>query len=163
MISESSGRTHPNKDFIVIQCSTISPIESHHVARLYANKSINVISAPIIGGISAAERGELILIAAGSKKIYNRAKSLLNDISKQVFYVGSNHSTASTLRLAVNINIALIALVFAEGLAFVKGTGLDPDIFLKILNSTYFRTGLAKIKDQKLSMTSTLRHSLLQI
>ena len=68
MISESSGRTHPNKDFIVIQCSTISPIESHHVARLYANKSINVITAPIIGGISAAERGELILIAAGSKK-----------------------------------------------------------------------------------------------
>ena len=45
----------------------------------------------------------------------------------------------------------------------MKGTGLDPDIFLKILNSTYFRTGLAKIKDQKLSMTSTLRHSLLQI
>ena len=38
------------------------------------------------------KRGELILIAAGSKKIYNRAKSLLNDISKQVFYVGSNHS-----------------------------------------------------------------------
>ncbi len=147
---ESSGRTRPNKGFIVIQCSTISPIESHHVARLYANKSINVITAPIIGGISAAERGELILIAAGSKKIYNRAKSLLNDISKQVFYVGSNHSTASTLKLAVNINIALIALAFAEGLAFVKGTGLDPDIFLKILNSTYFRTGVSENKGPKI-------------
>ena len=96
------------------------------------------------------ERGELILIAAGSKKIYNRAKSLLNDISKQVFYVGSNHSTASTLKLAVNINIALIALAFAEGLAFVKGTGLDPDIFLKILNSTYFRTGVSENKGPKI-------------
>ena len=56
----------------------------------------------------------------------------------------------STLKLAVNINIALIALAFAEGLAFVKGTGLDPDIFLKILNSTYFRTGLSENKGPKI-------------
>ena len=123
-----------------------------------------MITAPIIGGISAPERGELILIAAGSKKIYYRAKSLLNDISKQVFYVGSNHRTASTLKLAVNINIALIALAFAEGLAFVKGTGLDPDIFLKILNSTYFRTGVSENKGPKIINDEyRSRHSLLQI
>ena len=146
--SPNSDRT--GKDFIVIQCSTISPTESNHVADLYGNKSTKVITVPIIGGISAAERGELILIAAGPKKSLIRAKSLLKDISKQVFYVGSNHGTASTLKLAVNINIALIALALAEGLAFVKGTGLDPDIFIKILNSTYFRTGLSENKGPKI-------------
>jgi 3-hydroxyisobutyrate dehydrogenase len=139
-----------NKDFVVIQCSTISPTESNHVADLYGNKGIELITVPIIGGISAAERGELILVAAGPKKAFNGAKSLLNDISKQVFYVGSNHSTASTLKLAVNINIALIALALAEGLTFVKGTGLDPDIFIKILNSTYFKTGISENKGPKI-------------
>jgi integrase len=118
--------------------------------RLTPESPLFRVEFDIIGGISAVERGELILIAAGSKKIYNRAKSLFNDISKQVIYVGSNHSAASTLKLAVNINIALIALAFAEGLAFVKGTGLDPDIFLKILNSTYFRTGLSENKGPKI-------------
>ena len=44
----------------------------------------------------------------------------------------------------------MIALAFAEGLAFVKGTGLDPDIFLKILNSTYFRTGVSENKGPKI-------------
>ena len=85
------------KEFIVIQCSTISPTESNHLADLYGKKNIKVITVPILGGISAAERGELILIAAGPKKSFNRAKSLLKDLSKQVFYVGSNHATASTV------------------------------------------------------------------
>jgi 3-hydroxyisobutyrate dehydrogenase len=146
--SPRSDRT--NKDFIVIQCSTISPTESNHIADLYGDKSIKVITLPIIGGISAAERGELILIAAGPKKSFNKAKSFLKDISKQAFYVGSNHGTASTLKLAVNINIALISIALAEGLAFVKGAGLDPDIFIKILNSTYFRTGMSENKGPKI-------------
>ena len=81
------------KDFIVVQCSTISPTESNHVADLYGNKSIKMVTVPIIGGISAAERGELILIAAGPKKSFNQTKSLLKDLSKQVFYVGPNHGT----------------------------------------------------------------------
>ena len=57
---------------------------------------------------------------------------------------------ASTLKLAVNINIALIALALAEGLAFVKGSGLDPDIFIKIFNSTYFKTGVSENKGPKI-------------
>ena len=56
-----------NKDFVVIQCSIISPTESNHVADLYGNKSIEMITVPIIGGISL-EKGELILVVAGPKK-----------------------------------------------------------------------------------------------
>ena len=32
----------------------------------------------------------------------------------------------------------------------MKGTGLNPDIFLKILNSTYFRTGVSENKGPKI-------------
>jgi 3-hydroxyisobutyrate dehydrogenase len=146
--SPMSNRTR--KDFIVIQCSTISPTESNHLADLYEKKNIRVITVPILGGISAAKRGELILIAAGPKKSFNQTKSLLKDLSKQVFYVGRNHATASTLKLAVNINIALIALALAEGLAFVKGSGLNPAIFIRIFNSTYFKTGISENKGPKI-------------
>jgi 3-hydroxyisobutyrate dehydrogenase len=146
--SPKSNRTR--KDFIVIQCSTISPTESNHVANLYGKKNINVITMPILGGVSAAERGDLILIAAGPKKSFNQTKSLLKDLSKQVFYVGLSHATASTLKLAVNINIALIALALAEGLTFVKGSGIDPDIFIRIFNSTYFKTGISENKGPKI-------------
>ena len=142
---------NPNTDLVVIQCSTIAPDESHKIADLYSSKGIKMVSVPILGGISAAERGELILIAAGAKADYDQSESILKDISKQIFYIGSNHGTASILKLAVNINISLIALALAEGLVFVKGNNIDPNIFVKIFNSTYFKTGISENKGPKIA------------
>jgi 3-hydroxyisobutyrate dehydrogenase len=142
---------NPKTDLVVLQCSTIAPAESHKIADLYSNIGIKMISVPILGGISAAERGELVLIAAGAKADYDQSESILKDISKQVFYIGSNHSTASILKLAVNINISLIALALAEGLVFVKGNNIDPNIFVKIFNTTYFKTGISENKGPKIA------------
>jgi 3-hydroxyisobutyrate dehydrogenase len=142
---------NPKADLVVIQCSTIAPDESHKIADLYSSKGIKMLSVPLLGGISAAERGDLILIAAGDKSDYDQSEPILKDISKQVFYIGSNHSTASILKLAVNINISLIALALAEGLVFVKGNNIDPNIFVKIFNSTYFKTGISENKGPKIA------------
>jgi 3-hydroxyisobutyrate dehydrogenase len=142
---------NPIKDLIVLQCSTISPDESNEVAELYSSKGVKIVSIPIVGGVSAAERGELILIAAGAKSDYDKSIPILKDISKQSFYIGSNHGSASTLKLAVNINISLIAIALAEGLVFVKGNNIDPNIFVRILNSTYFRTGISENKGPKIA------------
>jgi 3-hydroxyisobutyrate dehydrogenase len=142
---------NPKADLVVIQCSTIAPAESHKIADLYSSKGIKMISVPILGGIAAAESGELILIAAGAKTYYDQSESILKDISKQVFYIGSNHGTASILKLAVNINISLIALALAEGLVFVKGNNIDPEIFVKIFNSTYFKTGISENKGPRIA------------
>jgi 3-hydroxyisobutyrate dehydrogenase-like beta-hydroxyacid dehydrogenase len=142
---------NPKADLVVIQCSTIAPDESRKIADLYSSKRIKIISVPILGGISAAERGELILIAAGASTDYDQSESILKDISKQVFYIGSDHGTASILKLAVNINISLISLALAEGLVFVKGNNIDPNIFVKIFNSTYFKTGISETKGPKIA------------
>jgi 3-hydroxyisobutyrate dehydrogenase-like beta-hydroxyacid dehydrogenase len=142
---------NPNADLVVIQCSTISPDESHKVADLYLSKGFKMVSVPILGGITAAQRGELILITAGAQTAYDQSESILKDISKQIFYVGSNHRTASALKLAVNINIALISLALAEGLVFVKGYEIDPNIFVRIFNSTYFKTGISENKGSKIA------------
>jgi 3-hydroxyisobutyrate dehydrogenase len=142
---------NPKADLVVIQCSTIAPDESHKIADLYSSKGIKMISVPILGGIATAESGELILIAAGVRTYYDQSESILKDTSKQVFYIGSNHGTASVLKLAVNINISLIALALAEGLVFVKGNNIDPKIFIEIFNSTYFKTGISENKGPKIA------------
>jgi 3-hydroxyisobutyrate dehydrogenase len=139
-----------NPDLIVIQCSTISPDESNRVADLYSNKQIRMISVPILGGTTAVQKGEVTLIAAGPKIAYELAETVLKDLSTRIFYVGSDHRIASAIKLAVNINIALIALALAEGLVFARGTGVDPDIFVRILNSTYFKTGISENKGPKI-------------
>ena len=139
-----------NKDLIVIQCSTISPEESNKVADFYSNKQVRMLSVPILGGTTAVERGEITLIGAGPKSVYEVAEPILKDLSGQIFYIGSDHRAASALKLAININIALIALALAEGMVFARGTGVDTGTFVKILNSTYFKTGISEKKGPRI-------------
>jgi 3-hydroxyisobutyrate dehydrogenase len=139
-----------NTDLVVIQCSTISPDESYKVADLYSNKQIRMLSVPMLGGTTAVERGEITLIGAGPKTAYELAMPILKDLSGQIFYIGPDHRTASILKLAININIALIALALAEGMVFARGTGVDTATFVKILNSTYFKTGISEKKGPRI-------------
>ena len=139
-----------NKDLVVVQCSTTSPEESNKLADLYSDRQIRMVSVPILGGTAAVERGEITLIAAGPKTAYNLVESILRDLSTQIFYLGSDHRTASALKLAFNINIALLVLALAEGLVFARGTGVDTGTFVKILNSTYFKTGISERKGPRI-------------
>jgi len=139
-----------NRDLIAIQCSTISPEESNKLADLYSNRQISMLSVPILGGIGAVERGEITLIAAGPKIDYEMAEPILKALSAQIFYLGTDHRTASALKLAFNIHIALLALALAEGLVFSKGIGVDTDTYLKVLNSTYFKTGISERKGPRI-------------
>jgi 3-hydroxyisobutyrate dehydrogenase len=139
-----------NADLVIVQCSTISPDESSKIADLYSKKQIKMLSVPMLGGTTAVERGEITLIGAGPKTAYGLAEPVLKDLSTQIFYIGSDHRIASALKLAININIALIALALAEGLVFARGTGIDTGTFVKILNSTYFKTGIGEKKGPKI-------------
>jgi 3-hydroxyisobutyrate dehydrogenase len=42
------------------------------------------------------------------------------------------------------------SIVLAEGLVFARGTGIDTDSFVKILNSTYFKTGISEKKGPRI-------------
>jgi 3-hydroxyisobutyrate dehydrogenase len=139
-----------NRDLVVVQCSTISPEESNKLSDLFSKRQIRMLSVPILGGTAAVERGEITLIAGGPKIAYELAEPILKDLSAQIFYMGSDHRTASALKLAFNIHIALLALALAEGLVFAKGTGVDTDTYLKVLNSTYFKTGISERKGPKI-------------
>jgi 3-hydroxyisobutyrate dehydrogenase len=90
------------------------------------------------------------LIAAGPKIAYNMAEPLLKDLSTQIFYLGTDHRTASALKLAFNIHIALLALALAEGLVFARGMGVNTDTYLKVLNSTYFKTAISERKGPRI-------------
>jgi 3-hydroxyisobutyrate dehydrogenase len=44
----------------------------------------------------------------------------------------------------------MLALALSEGITLVKKSGVDPKIFLEILNSTYFKTGMSEKKAYKM-------------
>jgi 3-hydroxyisobutyrate dehydrogenase len=71
-----------------------------------------------------------------------------------VFYIGNVDGSANAIKLALNLNIALIAGAISEGITLVRESGINPEIFIKILNSTYFKTGLSETKGPKMVKNS---------
>jgi 3-hydroxyisobutyrate dehydrogenase len=86
---------------------------------------------------------------AGSRQAFEKARQVIEQLGR-TFYVGERDGSANAIKLALNLNIALVASAVSEGITLVRGSGIDPSIFVQVLNSTYFKTGLSERKGPKM-------------
>ncbi|HEX2306434.1 MAG TPA: NAD(P)-dependent oxidoreductase [Nitrososphaeraceae archaeon] len=139
-----------NKQLTVVDTSTVLPEDSIYCANLMKKKGYAIIQAPIMGGPDATKKGDVITIVSGNEKISEKCRKILTSFSKKIFYVGNQDGVANYIKLGLNLNIALLAISLSESIVFVKKSKIDPAIFLEILNSTYFKTGMSEIKGPKM-------------
>lgn len=140
-----------SSDLIVADASTISPSQSESCAKALRVYEIEMLGMPVMGGPLAAETGELVPIVAGPKAAFEKARQAIEALGKNIFYLGENDGAANAIKLALNLNIALIACAVSEGITLARGAGIDPSLFIRILNSTYFKTGLSENKGPKMA------------
>ncbi|MDW0341301.1 MAG: NAD(P)-dependent oxidoreductase [Nitrososphaeraceae archaeon] len=139
-----------NNQLSIIDTSTVLPEDSIYCANLMKRKGYAMIQARIMGGPDATRKGDVISIVSGDKKIMEKCRRILTNFSKKIFYAGHRDGAANYLKLGLNLNIALIAISLSESIIFIKKSKTDPTVFLDILNSTYFKTGLSEIKGPKM-------------
>jgi 3-hydroxyisobutyrate dehydrogenase len=140
-----------NRGLIIADASTISPAQSSSNARALQSKGIEMLGMPVMGGPAAAEAGELVPIVAGSDAAFRKTRPVIEALGKNIFYLGDKAGAANAVKLALNLNIALTACAVSEGITLVRSAGIDPSIFIQILNSTYFKTGLSERKGPKMA------------
>ncbi len=138
-----------NHNLVVADTSTISPSQSEYCAQRLRSAGIEMLGIPVMGGPAAAEAGELIPIVSGNRQAFEKVRQVIEKLGR-IFYVGEKDGSANTIKLALNLNIALIASGLSEGITLVRRAGIDPSIFIEILNSTYFKTGLSEKKGPKM-------------
>ena len=147
---EKDGIIHGNhKDLIVCDMSTINPIKSKKITEKFLDYKISRLDTPVMGGPNVAISGDLVLMAAGDKNTFDKCQKLLDTIANKVFYLGES-STAHSVKLAMNLQITMLALALSEGITLSRAVNVDPKIFLEILNSTYFKTGMSENKAFKM-------------
>ncbi len=139
-----------NRNLVVADASTISPSQSAHCAQRLRSAGIEMLGIPVMGSPAAAETGDLVPIVAGSRQAFEKVRQVIEKLGRTSFYVGERDGSANTIKLALNLNIALVASAVSEGIMLVRRAGIDPLIFIEILNSTYFKTGLSEKKGPKM-------------
>ena len=129
--------------------STINPNATRDISKQVTTEKIDYMEIPVMGGPNAAIDGKLVIMASGRKEIFEKFKNVIDSIAEQSFYLGET-GTAHSIKLAMNLQIAMLALSLSEGITLTKKAGFNPEIFLKILNSTYFKTGMSEGKAYKM-------------
>lgn len=138
-----------HEGLVVCDMSTINPIESKKIFEKFRENNLIMLDTPVMGGPNVAITGDLVMMASGNKGTFDDCKKLFETIANKVFYLGEN-GTAHTVKLAMNLQITMLALALSEGITLSRGANIDPKVFLEILNSTYFKTGMSENKAYKM-------------
>ena len=138
-----------HEGMMVAEMSTINPKSAIQNSKRLETEGINSLEIPVMGGPNVAIHGQLVLMASGDKGVFDACKEVLDVIANKVFFVGKSGS-AHSINLAMNLQISLLALALSEGITLTRKAGFDPEKFLEILNSTYFKTGMSENKAYKM-------------
>ena len=147
---EKNGIIEGNHEkLIVADMSTIDPVESKNISKRFQDYNINKLDIPVMGGPNVAITGDLVMMTSGNKESFLKCEEVFNKIANKVFFLGES-GIAHSVKLAMNLQITMLALALSEGITLVKKSDVDPKIFLEILNSTYFKTGMSEKKAYKM-------------
>ena len=122
----------------IADMSTVNPNSTKDISQKVTAQGVDYIEIPVMGGPNVAIDGKLVVMVSGNEDVFERYKDVLEKIGEQTFYLGDT-GTAHSIKLAMNLQIAMLALSLSEGIILTKNAGFDPEVFLKILNSTYFK------------------------
>ncbi len=119
-----------------IDLSTTGPLVAKEVAETLAARNIDVLDAPVSGGVHGALRGGLTVMVSGKEQTFSQAEHLLRMIGKNVFYVGAGAGMGQLMKLINNLLSATALAATCEALCVgIKG-GLDPRTMLSVLNAS---------------------------
>jgi 3-hydroxyisobutyrate dehydrogenase-like beta-hydroxyacid dehydrogenase len=134
---------------IVVQSSTISPAATRRFAERVQKTGAEFLDCPFTGSRPAAEKRQTVFFAGGAEDVLARARPVLERISARIFPVGAIGS-ASALKLALNVNNALIAAALGESLTLARSAGIADDVLFAALKLGVGRSGLSDLKEPKL-------------
>lgn len=122
---------------VLIDMSSIDPVESKKIGAELAKKGIEMLDAPVSGGEPKAIDGTLSVMVGGKKELFDKYYDMLMVMAGSVVYVGELGS-GNVAKLANQIVVAVNIAAVGEALSFAKKAGTDPELVYQAI-----RGGLA--------------------
>ncbi len=130
---------------IYMDSSTISPTLARKIAAACAERGARFLDAPVTGGDWGARKGELVFMIGGDADTLKAAEPVIGVMGKKWFHLGPN-GAGQTIKLAMNMILALQVDALAEALALVTRAGLQGEKLVEVLQSSMGRSGLLDVK-----------------
>lgn len=117
---------------LYVDMSTVSPSASRALTARVAETGARMLDAPVSGSPVTLEQGALSIMVGGGADAVERVRPILQDIGPKVTHVGAN-GLAITMKIAVNLSLAVQFLAFSEGLLLAEKSGIARETALEVL------------------------------
>ena len=141
-------RLGPGK--VVIQSTTIDPESSDRFRAQVEARGARYLEAPFTGSKPAAEQRKTVYYLGGAADLIAAAEPLLSLVSETRLVVSTEPRKAAALKLAMNLNLAVMLEGLCEALTFARRAGISDDLFFEALSRNVGASGLSKLKEPKL-------------
>jgi 3-hydroxyisobutyrate dehydrogenase len=112
------------KGTLLIDSSTIDVTTARDVIEAAAAKGLEMIDAPVSGGVGGATAGTLTFMCGGTDSAFARAQPILATMGKNIFHAGGPGAGQSA-KVCNNLMLAIEMIAVSEGFALADKLGLD--------------------------------------
>lgn len=113
---------HPG--MIIIDMSTISPKASVEMARIFMEKGVAMLDAPVSGGQKGAIDGTLSIMVGGDADIFAKCMPIFTALGRTITLVGPN-GAGETVKLCNQVICALNIVSMCEGMRLCRKAGVE--------------------------------------
>ena len=134
---------------IVVDMSSISPIETKGFAEKINELGCEYLDAPVSGGQVGAESASLTIMVGGKQEVFDTVKPLFELMGKNVTLVGGN-GDGQTCKVANQIIVALTIEAVGEALLFTSKAGADPSRVREALMGGFASSRILEVHGQRM-------------
>ncbi len=116
---------------LYIDCSSIDIVTSKALHTEAEKIGLDMLDAPVSGGVAGATAGTLTLMVGGSEATFQRAVAVLQMIGKKVIYAGKSGS-GQAAKICNNMLLAISMIGVSEAFVLANKLGLDQKKFFEI-------------------------------
>lgn len=130
---------------IYVDSSTVSPGLARRISTACSERGVRFLDAPVTGGDWGAKKGELVFMIGGDGETLKEAEPVLGVLGKKLFHLGPN-GAGQTIKLAMNLILALQVDALAEALALTGRAGIPGEKLVEVMQSSMARSGVLDVK-----------------
>jgi 3-hydroxyisobutyrate dehydrogenase-like beta-hydroxyacid dehydrogenase len=134
---------------IVAQASTVSAAWNLKFAARVEKTGARFIEIPFTGSKPAAQERKTVFYVGGDAALLAQIEPVLSRLSQVRLLIGPLGAAAS-LKLAMNMNIAMVSEALAESLRFARAAGISDDVYFAALKANAARSPMSDLKEPKL-------------
>lgn len=116
---------------LLIDCSTIDVATARAVNQAAGARRLEVLDAPVSGGVGGAEAGTLTFMVGGSEAGFARARPVLEQMGRAIVHTGPSGS-GQAAKICNNLMLAISMIGTCEAFVLAERLGLAPDKLFEV-------------------------------